>query len=192
MFNSIYEHIKDRVVLGYKTKKLEYDSQNKIWIIDDKYRTKNIINTAPWPVLDVHLNGFNFKKEFEKLKYLSDVISLWEREPYDHKAQWKYIPNPDIEQHREFYIHNYAPYSKPGGVMTDINSIRWRQHNKKWKAGVPLYEHENVYSYPMPTTPLYTNVIYPTSSSSEIISVLFAMYIGSRYATIYVINLLKF
>jgi protoporphyrinogen oxidase len=152
MFNSIYEHIKDRVVLGHKTKKLEYDSQNKIWIIDDKYRTKNIINTAPWPVLDVHLNGFNFKEEFKKLKYLSDVISLWEREPYDHKAQWKYIPNPDIEQHREFYIHNYAPYSKPGGVMTDINSIRWRQHNKKWKAGIPLYEHENVYSYPMPTT----------------------------------------
>jgi UDP-galactopyranose mutase len=36
--------------------------------------------------------------------------------------------------------------------MTDINSIRWRKNNKKWKAGVPLYEHENVYAYPLPTT----------------------------------------
>ncbi len=35
--------------------------------------------------------------------------------------------------------------------MTDINRKRWLENDKKWKAGTPLYEHENIYSYPLPT-----------------------------------------
>ena len=36
--------------------------------------------------------------------------------------------------------------------MTDINLKRWIANGKKWKAGVPLDEHINVWSYPLPTT----------------------------------------
>ena len=97
------------------------------------------------------LDGFDYEKEFANLKYLSDVISLWGREPYHHGYHWKYIPDLGVDQHREFYIHNYAPYSAEGGVMTDINRTRWMSNNKKWKDGVPLYEHENIFSYPLPT-----------------------------------------
>ena len=62
---------------------------------------------------------------------LSNVISLWEREPYIHDFHWKYIPSPEVEQHREFYIKNIAPHSKEGGVMTDINYKRWLENEGK-------------------------------------------------------------
>jgi UDP-galactopyranose mutase len=35
--------------------------------------------------------------------------------------------------------------------MTDINRKRWLSNDKKWKSGKPIYEHENIYSYPLPT-----------------------------------------
>jgi len=151
IFDSIYKHVESHVELGVRVKNLKYDKENEVWIIDGKYKTKKIICTIPWTLLDIEIDGFDYEKEFENLEYLSDVISLWEREPYEHGAHWKYIPNPDVEQHREFYIHNFAPHSKPGGVMTDINRKRWIENDKKWKAGTPLYEHENIYSYPLPT-----------------------------------------
>lgn len=151
IFDSIYKHIEGNVKLGVKAESLKYDGE--IWTINGQYKTKKIICTVPWTLLNIEIEGsnFDFEGEFKNLEYLSDVISLWEREPYEHDAHWKYIPSPDVEQHREFYIHNFAPHSKPGGVMTDINRKRWVENEKKWSAGVPLYEHENIYSYPLPT-----------------------------------------
>ena len=151
IFDSIYSHVKDNVLLNYPVNHLKFDENEKIWIINNEFKTKKIINTIPWNLLKIEKIGFDFESEFKNLEYLSDVISLWEREPYTHDAHWKYIPDPDIEQHREFYIHNFAPHSKPGGVMTDINRKRWIENGKKWKIGIPLYEHENIYAYPMPT-----------------------------------------
>lgn len=153
IFDSIYKHIESQVKLGVMVKTLKYDKENELWIINDEYKTKKVICTIPWTLMDIEIEDseFDFDKEFDNLEYLSDVISLFEREPYEHDAHWKYIPSPDVEQHREFYIHNFAPHSKPGGVMTDINRKRWLANDKKWKAGTPLYEHENIYSYPLPT-----------------------------------------
>jgi protoporphyrinogen oxidase len=154
-FQAVFDAIKKPVVANIKVNvdvsTLRYSKEEKIWYVNETYLAKNIINTAPWTKLDIQIEGFDYQKEFENLEYLSDVISLWERAPYTHDAHWMYIPNPEIEQHREFYICNFAPYSKQGGVMTDINRKRWIENNKQWKAGTPLYEHENIYSYPLPT-----------------------------------------
>lgn len=152
IFDSIYKPIESHVKLGVKVKNLTYDRVSGLWTIDNAYQANKVICTVPWPVLDIDIYGFDYKKEFQNLDYLSNVISLWGREPYDHGAHWQYLPSPDVEQHREFYIHNFAPHSKPGGVITDINRKRWIDNGKKWKAGIPLYEHENIYSYPLPTT----------------------------------------
>jgi protoporphyrinogen oxidase len=151
VFDAIKKPIEDKIEVNIDVKTLRYDKEVGLWHINEKYVTKNIINTVPWTKLDIQIDGFDYKKEFKNLEYLSDVISLWEREPYEHDAHWMYIPSEDVEQHREFYIHNFAPYSKPGGVMTDINRKRWISNDRKWKAGIPLYEHENIYSYPLPT-----------------------------------------
>jgi len=151
VFDAIKKPIENFIELNVDVKTLRYDKDKEVWHVNEKYIAKKIINTAPWTKLDIQIEGFDYKKEFENLEYLSDVISLWEREPYTHGAHWMYIPNPGIEQHREFYICNFAPYSKAGGVMTDINRKRWIENDKKWKAGTPLFEHENIYSYPLPT-----------------------------------------
>lgn len=151
VFDAILEKIKNKVVLNTDVSKLEYINEEGIWLIDGKFKARKVINTAPWTRLEIKLNGFDFESEFENLEHLSDVISLWQREPYSHDAHWMYIPSENVEQHREFYIHNYAPHSKPGGVMTDINRVRWLKNNKQWKAGVPLYENENIFAYPVPT-----------------------------------------
>lgn len=151
VFDAIKKPIENFIELNVDVKTLRYDKDEELWYVNEKYIAKKVINTAPWTKLDIQIEGFDYRKEFENLEYLSDVISLWERAPYTHDAHWMYIPNPDIEQHREFYICNFAPHSKAGGVMTDINRKRWIENEKKWKAGTPLYEHENIYSYPLPT-----------------------------------------
>jgi protoporphyrinogen oxidase len=151
VFDSILGHVKDNIIVDNEVKTLEYLENDELWLVNGHFKAKKVINTAPWTKLEIKLKGFDFNREFENLEHLSDVISLWEREPYSHGAHWMYIPDESIEQHREFYIHNYAPHSKPGGVMTDINRTRWIENEKKWKAGVPLYEHENIFAYPLPT-----------------------------------------
>lgn len=151
VFDAIEKPIENFIELNIDVKTLHYDKDKEVWHVNGKYITKKIINTAPWTKLDIQIEGFDYKKEFGNLEYLSSVISLWERKPYTHGAHWMYIPNPETEQHREFYICNFAPYSKHGGVMTDINKKRWVENNKKWKAGTPLFECENTYSYPLPT-----------------------------------------
>lgn len=146
---------------------IEYDATNELWelytvnylantLLGDResvrtIKARHVINTTPWKSIVVSGIEFDFNTAYSKLEYLSDVISLWEREPYTHDAHWQYLPGDNVEQHREFYIHNFAPYSKPGGVMTDINRKRWLEMGKKWKTGVPLYEHENIHAYPIPT-----------------------------------------
>jgi len=151
VFDAIKKPIEENIKLNFNIEKLRYDSKTKLWHVNETYVTKKIINTVPWTLLKIEIEGFDYDSEFKNLEYLSDVISLWQREHYEHDAHWKYIPSDDVEQHREFYIHNFAPYSKKGGVMTDINRLRWLANDKKWKAGKPLYEHENIYSYPLPT-----------------------------------------
>jgi protoporphyrinogen oxidase len=151
VFNALRNPIINHIKVNTEIKTLRYDNENKLWHVNEEYICKKIINTAPWTKLKINLNNIDFTNDLNNLEYLSNVISLWERNAYSHDAHWKYIPNMNIDQHREFYIKNYAPYSKDGGVMTDINRKRWLDNEKKWKDGIPMYEHENIYSYPLPT-----------------------------------------
>lgn len=151
VIDKIAESVLDKIKTSVNVSSLRYLKDEKIWLVNEEIRAKKVINTGPWTKLKINLNDFDFESEFKNLEHLSDVISLWEREPYAHDAHWKYIPSEEIDQHREFYIHNFAPHSKPGGVMTDINRVRWLAKGKKWQQGIPLYEHENIYAYPLPT-----------------------------------------
>tara|TARA_R110002126_G_scaffold272603_1_gene416765 strand:- start:4168 stop:5433 length:1266 start_codon:yes stop_codon:yes gene_type:complete len=153
IIDSIAKHVKDKILLNTRADTIRYDSDSGLWFVNEEFVAKKIITTIPWPLLDIQgLPEFDFKSEMDNLEVLSNVISLWERDPYTHDNHWMYIPDPEVEQHREFYIKNIAPHSKEGGVMTDINYKRWLENGKKWKAGTPLAEHVNVWSYPLPTT----------------------------------------
>jgi protoporphyrinogen oxidase len=153
IIDAIAKHVKDKILLNTRADIIRYDSDSGLWFINEKFVAKKVVTTIPWPLLDIQgLPDFDFKSEMGNLEVLSNVISLWEREPYAHDNHWMYIPDPEVEQHREFYIKNIAPHSKEGGVMTDINYKRWLKNGKKWKAGTPLDEHVNIWSYPLPTT----------------------------------------
>jgi len=147
--DSIYKHIKEHIKVNYKVDKLKYDKTLNVWIINEEFFAKKIINTIPWKFLEIDLCGLN-KKDFDNLEYISNVVSLWERE-YDHNMHWMYTPCDNFEQHREFYMHNIAPHSKTNGVMTDINLKRWEKIAGRWKQGTPIYEHINFCSYPIPS-----------------------------------------
>ena len=153
IIDSIAKHVKDKTLLNTRADTIRYDSDSGLWFVNEEFVARKVITTIPWPLLDIQgLPEFDFKSEMDNLEVLSNVISLWERNPYTHDNHWMYIPDPEVEQHREFYIKNIAPHSKEGGVMTDINYKRWLENGKKWKAGTPLAEHVNVWSYPLPTT----------------------------------------
>ena len=144
--NAIHEKIKDHVLLNTSVDKIKYE--NGSWIVNDTYKAKNIINTVPWMTLNIESINDDFEKMIElsnSLEYIGNVASLIEKD-YDHDSHWMYIPDDSTKHHREFYIHNFVPYSKKNGVMTDINIKRWVETRDDC-----LYKHINTISYPIPT-----------------------------------------
>lgn len=149
IFDSIFNHIKDKVILKNPIQKLRF--KGSYWEVNDEFLTKNIINTAPWPELIEPLNvPDRLKMHFEKLKANSIVISLWEKN-YNNNWHWCYIPDMDIPYHREFYIKNFSPSSKANSVYTETNISYWSNCNKFSKRNKePIFEHINKYAYPIP------------------------------------------
>lgn len=142
-FQSIFDAIKrpiDNIATSYGIQKLSFDG-NK-WTINDDISAKVIINTAPWPSLIGALEYEATRADILSLQWSSLVIDLIESE-YSHNWHWLYIPDADVQHHREFFIHNFAPHSKCNGVYTECNKTRWKYHNS-------LYTSHNEYAYPVP------------------------------------------
>lgn len=149
IFDSIYKCVSDKVLLNEPARSLEYSED--FWRINNSYQAKTIVNTAPWPHLCEALTPPKIlEKDFDKLKYNSIVVSLWEQK-YSHDWHWCYDPNLNLEYHREFYIHNFAPHSQSDGMYTETNVKRWPGENKTWSnAFKPTYEYMNEVAYPIP------------------------------------------
>lgn len=150
IFDSIYNYVHESVVLGEPVVSLK--KGKKGWLVNNKYEAETIINTAPWPKLYKALGSPSaLNKEFKNLMNNQIVVSLWE-ENYSHNVHWIYDPDLEIERHRDFFIHNFAPNSKKNGMYTETNVKRWPGKNKKWSNGKkPLFEYVNEAAYPIPT-----------------------------------------
>lgn len=150
IFDAIYNHVADRVVLNQPVVSLEKTSKG--WLINEQYEAKVVINTAPWPKLySALLVPEELEDAFANLRFNSIVVSLWE-EKYHHDWHWCYIPDSEIRHHREFYINNFAPHSKQNGLYTETNHIRWNtQSGSHGFTSSPVYEHINDVAYPVPT-----------------------------------------
>lgn len=149
IFDAIYKKVKDRIQLNAKVKKMR--REKGYWVINDTFRAKKIINTAPWS--DIH-TAFGKPKRIERhirlLKANTVVVSLWEK-PYTHDWHWLYIPDMKKRQHREFYMKNFALASKKTGYFTETNRKRWPGSKKPWlNKKRPIFEHVNPYAYPIP------------------------------------------
>ena len=149
IFDSISDKVKDSITLNTPITKLEY--RKKRWLINGHLNARKIINTMPWPKLYKALGSpENLKKEFSNLKAASIVVSLWEKK-YNHNWHWTYIPSPKVPYHREFFIHNFAPYNNPKGLYTETNFKRWPGRGRIWPGQKkPIYEWVNEFAYPIP------------------------------------------
>jgi protoporphyrinogen oxidase len=160
IFDSIYEKVKSNVVLKTKITELEWNGQ--YWLINNSIKAKKIINTIPWPLV-FKANGepSSLSESIKKLQSNSLVVSLYESD-YSHNYHWQYIPDEGVNHHREFYVHNFAPHSKPNTLYTETNKKRWQAGTKLGKAK-PLYEHVNEFAYPIP-------VLGHAKAAAEVIS----------------------
>lgn len=149
IYDAIYKKIKDYVRLNTKVKKMR--RENNYWVINDSFHAKKIINTAPW--IDIYAAVGSPKKLKDHIKLLKAnkiVVSLWDK-PYSHDWHWLYIPDMKKEQHREFYMKNFAPSSKKTGYFTETSLKRWPGNKKPWSTKKkPMFEYVNPYAYPIP------------------------------------------
>lgn len=150
IFNAIYRFIEPHVILYSPVTSIK--KEINYFSVNNEYKAKKIINTAPWPKL---IGTMNIPKKImdyiKSLKYSSIVVSLWQNS-YGHNYHWLYDPDMNYEPHREFFINNFAPHSIKDWYYTETNLKRWPGINKNWKNGQqPFYEHSNEFAYPIPS-----------------------------------------
>lgn len=120
---------KEKILLNTKVNKLVY--RDNRWIVNDEFETKNIINTTPWNDLFIPLGEpKELENDFNKIKYNRIVVSLCKHE-YNHNWHWRYIPSLDIQNHREFYIANFAEDSKKNHIYIETGLERFEKNEGK-------------------------------------------------------------
>lgn len=123
---------------------------DNIWIINDEYQAKNIINTIPWcdlkNALDIPTELVN---DFEKIKYNRIVVSLFEKD-YSEDWHWRYVPDVKKAYHREFYISNFAKDSKENGIYVETNLKRFKKKETRIEEKASLADYVTEAAYPIP------------------------------------------
>ena len=148
IIDAIYKDEKQNVVLNTLVNSLVYSDQ--IWIINNAYKAKNVINTTPWNDLYDALGRPKYLEEdFQKIQYNKLVVSLYEK-PYDVNWHWRYIPDINIDYHREFYIRNFAEDSKKDGIYVETNINRYDKNTQHKKIGKHICSVETDAAYPIP------------------------------------------
>jgi protoporphyrinogen oxidase len=113
-------------------------------VVNGKYRTRAIINTAPWPtLLDAPVLA-PVREAVGRLRHNQIVVSLHEAD-YRTDAHWLYEPDENLRHHRSFYIHNFAPHSARNGFYRETNLNRWVPGTGE------IFAETNPYAYPVPT-----------------------------------------
>jgi protoporphyrinogen oxidase len=113
-------------------------------LVNGKYKAKVVINTAPWksisnsPIFDNPA-----RQAIMALQHNGLVVSLHEQD-YSTDAHWAYIPSEKVTQHRNFFIHNFAPHSANSGVYRETNPKRWSGGSGE------IFKHSNECAYPIP------------------------------------------
>jgi protoporphyrinogen oxidase len=134
--DAIYEPVKDSVVLNYNINSItenrdcNYDLYPNKWNIDNKYYSKNIINTAPWHSLSIQMPGiftdnrYFFDRYFNVLLPNMKATNLnvtYKKGQYKTDVHWTYVPDLDIDHHRIFYVNNYAINNPDSYRMTETH-----------------------------------------------------------------------
>ena len=149
IFDAILAPVREHVFTDSRVIKLERTPEG--WLVNNEFKAPLSVNTAPWPLLAGALaHELDVHNAFAKLSAASIVVSLWTRN-YEQDWHWLYDPRPDVEEHRQFFIGNFALDSRGDGVYTETNVRRWPGRGGSWSSGeTPVHESVNDYAYPIP------------------------------------------
>ncbi|MDL2295369.1 FAD-dependent oxidoreductase [Lachnospiraceae bacterium OttesenSCG-928-E19] len=146
--DALFEDEKENTLLNTKVVKLT-QNQDNIWVINDEFMAKNVINTTPWNDLYEALGApMELKSDFEKIQYNKLVVSLYEKD-FDVDWHWRYVPDMDKDYHREFYIPNFAKSSKKNGMYVETNVKRFKGDEPS-VGSKALMHYETDAAYPIP------------------------------------------
>lgn len=147
IFNAIAAPVQSKIVLNEPVRSVA--RRHDRWLVNGRYAARSVINTAPWPDLfDALGRPESLVRAMARLRHNTLVVSLFDEE-FDHDWHWLYDPGLDIPHHREFFISNFAPHSRRGGVFRETNFARWSAP-QSGAVSRPLYEHVNRAAYPIP------------------------------------------
>ncbi len=147
LFDAIAKDEYPYIQCGTKVTKMYMDKG--VWVINDKYRAKCVINTSPWNDLYEALGcPEELKDAFDLIRYNKIYVSLYEK-PYNVDWHWRYIPDINKSYHREFYIHNFAEDSKPNGIYYETNEGRFKEE-EKYGDTAPILTAKTYAAYPIP------------------------------------------
>lgn len=150
-FGTIVDAIAKDELANIKTneKVVKLAKEGDSWVVNDKYKTKNVINTAPWNDLYEALGKpAQLKGDFDKIKYNKIVISLYDKE-ITNNYHWRYMPDIKLQHHREFYIPNFAWDSKKNGIYIETNIKRFDEKTANF-GGEAIAHFETNAAYPIP------------------------------------------
>ena len=150
LFDAICAPVRDKVLTGQRVTKLEHADGG--WIVNGERRAKLVVNTAPWPELVGALDSTSALLDaFTAGSPRPASSSRSGSESTHHDWHWLYDPRVEVEEHRQFFIGNFALDSRGDGVYTETGTSRWPGPSGPWSNGeAPLTEHVNRYAYPIP------------------------------------------
>ncbi len=138
------------ILFNTSIEKLSFDEKKNEWLINDYFKTKNIITTIPWKDLYIALGEpQDIKQEMEKIQNTRLVISLFELENKSVNYHWRYRPQLDVQHHRELYISNFVKNSKQYGVFTETNLNRFNEKELSFE-GKNIFNYTTDAAYPIP------------------------------------------
>ena len=133
-----------------KVTKLRFDENEQVWVINEEYKAKNVINTTPWPDLYEAMGRPEaIREQINKIKYNKVVVSLFETDDNPTNYHWRYRPEMEQQHHRELYISNFVKDSKNYGVFTETNGNRFDANKVTFK-GRNLFNYTTPAAYPIP------------------------------------------
>lgn len=133
------EALGNRLILGESVTNMNVRSRT----INGHIEADVVVNTAPWPAFE-QIDGLSPKARatISSLKHTSVDVDYMP-ETLDTPAQWIYLPDPDIPEHRLLVRSNFAPGSRG----------HWRETRRE--RNVPLrpgdFRHSSEFSYPLNT-----------------------------------------
>lgn len=143
IFNAMANPLSDKIITKFPVQEINYNGCSLV--VNGEYKSSMIINTSPWSKINFFpAPPTHIKNCIKKLRNNSIVISLHEKKRHQ-SAHWLYKPNLELQHHREFFIHNFAPHSQDNGVFFETNSNRYVASEDT------IYSHLNEYAYPIPT-----------------------------------------